>query len=103
MGRHRTAEEKVQLGERARALRARGRSRREIAAELRVGDDLLTELLRGSEVPDVLRRPRAKDDLRDLAVDMYREGRSYREIQREIGVSRSSLSLWLRHIRAARS
>ena len=101
MGRHRTPEEKLELGERARAMRAAGRSRREITAELHVGDDLLTELLRGTEVPETLKRPRAKDDARELARSMYREGRSYREIERELGVARSSLSLWLRDLKDA--
>lgn len=96
MGRHRTAQEKDELTARARAMRAAGRSRREITAELHVGDDLLSELLQGTTVPDCLRRPRAKDDLRALARILYGGGRSYREIQRELGVARSSLSLWLR-------
>ena len=36
MGRHRTPQEKVELGKRARALRSAGQSRREIAAELQL-------------------------------------------------------------------
>src|SRR4051812_36872295 len=99
MGRHRTPDEKLVLGEQARALRAAGRSRRGIRAELAVGDDLLTELLAGTEVPHSLRRPRGKDDARDIARAMYAEGRSYREIERELGVARSSLSLWLRDLK----
>jgi transposase len=99
VGRHRTAEEKIQLGEQARAKRAAGKSRREIEVELGIGDDLANELLRGTEVPDSLRRPRAKDDLRMLARDMYVRGQSYREIERELGVARSSLSLWLRDLK----
>jgi transposase len=98
MGRHRTPEEKVQLTEQARALRAAGRSRREIAAELHVGDDLLSELLAGTELPASLRRPRAKAELRAVAVELRREGRTYDEIEVELGVSKSSLSLWLREL-----
>ena len=98
MGRHRTAEEKVQLGERARALRARGRSRREIAAELHVGDDLLTEPLRGTDVPQSLRRRKAKDDLRERARALRQAGWTYPRIARELGVSKSSCSLWLRDL-----
>jgi transposase len=102
MGRHRTPEEKVQLGEQARAMRAAGKSRREIEVSLGIGDDLAKELLRGTEVPDSLRRPRAKDELRALARDMYLGGRNYREIERELGVARSSLSLWLRDLKEVR-
>ena len=96
MGRHRTPEEKVALGEQARAMRAAGRSRREIAAELHIGDDLMTELLAGTEVPDGLKRPRAKDEHRAAAVTLRAAGRTYDEIADELGVSKGSLSLWLR-------
>ncbi|MCW2572802.1 MAG: hypothetical protein JWO88_2860 [Frankiales bacterium] len=99
MARHRTPEEKIELGEKARAMRAQGKPRREIEAELGIGDDLAKELLRGTEVPDSLRRPRAKDELRASAREMYLNGQSYREIERELGVARSSLSLWLRDLK----
>ena len=98
MARHRTPEEKRELGERARALRAAGRSQREIIAELRVGEDLLRQLLAGTEVPDSLRRPRAKDELRAKAVELRLAGRTYDEIAAELGVSKSSCSLWLRDL-----
>ncbi len=98
MGRHRTAQEKVDLGEAARALRAQGRSRAQIVTELHVGDDLLTQLLAGSELPDGLRRPRAKDDAREAARALRRQGRTYDEIALELGVSKSSCSLWLRDL-----
>ena len=52
MARHRTAEEKRELAERARELRAAGRSRREIQAELGIGDDLAKAFLRGVPIPD---------------------------------------------------
>ena len=48
--------------------------------------------------PEWTRRPRAKGDLRDTAVAMRKEGRSYREIQAEVGVAKSTLSLWLRDV-----
>lgn len=96
MGRHRTAEEKVQLGEQARAMRAAGRSRREIQAELGIGDDLAKELLRGTQLPDSLRRPRAKDELRERARQLREAGWTYPQIAKELGVSKSSCSLWLR-------
>jgi transposase len=96
MGRHRTPEEKVQLGEQARAMRAAGKSRREIQTELGIGDDLAKELLRGTELPDSLRRPRAKDDLREKARQLREAGWTYPQIAKELGVSKSSCSLWLR-------
>ena len=48
--------------------------------------------------PDWTRRPNAKDDVRELAVALRREGKSYREIHEQLGVSKSSLSLWLRDV-----
>ncbi len=96
MGRHRTTPEKVWLKEQARGMRASGRSRREIAAELHVGDDLLTELLRGTVVPRELRRRKAKDHLRGRARELREAGWTYPQIARELGVSKSSCSLWLR-------
>jgi transcriptional regulator with XRE-family HTH domain len=98
MGRHRTAEEKRELGERARAMRAAGRSQREIQRELGIGDDLARQLLAGTEVPDALRRPRAKDDVRAEAVVLRGQGLTYDEIAAELHVSKSSLSLWLRDL-----
>ncbi|GAC1440110.1 MAG: hypothetical protein NVSMB55_03620 [Mycobacteriales bacterium] len=96
MGRHRTPQEKVELGEQARALRVAGRSRREIQAQLGIGDDLAKELLRGTELPDSLRRPRAKDDIRERARELRLAGWTYPRIASELGVSRSSCSLWPR-------
>lgn len=98
MARHRTPEEKLELGERARQLRAVGRSRNEIQEELGIGEDLAASFLRDVPVPDSLRRPRAKDDLRAEAVAMRLEGATYDQIADELGVSRSSCSLWLRHL-----
>ncbi len=95
---HRTPEEKRALGEQVRALRAAGRSRREIQAELGIGDDVAKDLLRGVPVPDNLRRPRAKDDQREVAVAMRLAGRTYDEIAAELGVSKSTCSLWLRDL-----
>lgn len=48
--------------------------------------------------PEWTKRPNAKDDLRELAVDMRRDGKSYREIAEVVPVSKSTLSLWLRDI-----
>ena len=72
MGRHRTPQEKHELGERAQALRADGRSRRELIAELGVGDDLAKAFLKGVPLADRLQRPRAKDEARLAAIELRR-------------------------------
>ena len=48
--------------------------------------------------PEWTKRPNAKDDLREIAVAMRRDGKSYREIAEVVPVSKSTLSLWLRHV-----
>ena len=48
--------------------------------------------------PAWTRRPRAKDNLRETALAMRKEGRSYREIGEVVGVAKSTLSLWLRDV-----
>ena len=98
MGRHRTEQEKVELGEQARAMRAAGRSRREIAAELQISGGLLGELLRETITPNPLLRVRAKDEHRAAAISLRWAGRTYDEIADELGVSKSTLSLWLRDL-----
>ena len=98
MGRHRTPDEKRELEQRARELRAAGRSRREIQAELGIGDDLARVFLRDAPLPDRLRRPRAKDEVRAVAVRLRSEGATYDQIATELGVSKSSCSLWLRDL-----
>ena len=95
MGRHRTPEEKRELEQRARELRAQGRSRREIQAELAIGDDLATAFLQGVPLPDSLTRPRAKDDAREAAIALRAAGSTYDQIAAELGVSKSTCSLWL--------
>ena len=81
-------------------LRAAGHSKSQIAEALglKSGGGALGRWLRGVPAPAWTRRPRAKDGLREQAVAMRREGRSYREIREELGVSKSTLSLWLRDV-----
>ena len=82
-------------------LRLAGRSRSQIAEALGLaagGGEPLTTWLRDVPPPAWTQRPRAKDDLRETAVAMRREGRSYREIREVVGVSKSTLSLWLRDV-----
>lgn len=84
---------------RARELRRAGWSRAQIARELRVRNSgTLTYWLKDIPVPEWTRRPRAKDELRDQAVALRLQGKSYREIKERLGVSKSSLSLWLRDV-----
>lgn len=81
-------------------LRLAGLSRSQIADALGLGSggQPLGRWLKGVPAPAWTRRPRAKDDLRAIAVAMRQEGRSYREIQAEVGVAKSTLSLWLRDV-----
>lgn len=82
-------------------LRLSGMSRSQIAEALGLapgGGEPLTTWLRGVPAPAWTNRPRAKDDLRATALAMRREGRSYREIREVVGVSKSTLSLWLRDV-----
>ena len=95
MGRQKTRDEKLALAERARQLRGQGLSRREIQAELGIGEDLAKAFLRGTPVPES-RRPHAKHAEREAAIAMRADGKTYSEITAELGVSKGSLSLWLR-------
>lgn len=100
MARHRTLEEKAALKERAAAMRAAGVGAARIATELGIGQQLCRELLADVPKPASLARPNAKDEHREAAVALRREGRSYDEIRRELGVSKGTLSLWLRGLPA---
>ena len=82
-------------------MRLAGLSRSQIAEALGLaagGGEPLTTWLRDVPAPAWTKRPRAKDDLREIALAMRREGHSYREIQAVVGVSKSTLSLWLRDV-----
>ena len=95
----RTKEELDRLRERAIALRREGKSRREIQAILGlVSRSTLNELLRGVPPPDWTRRPNAKDELRDKARKLRAEGLNYNQITARLGVSKSSVSLWVRDL-----
>ncbi|MEW1753310.1 hypothetical protein [Streptomyces angustmyceticus] len=81
------------------ALRRAGLSRRQIRDRLHVhNNDILNRLLDGVPSPDWTRRPNAKDDLRDRARELRKQGRTYDEIQVELGCSKSSVSLWVRDL-----
>jgi DNA-binding CsgD family transcriptional regulator len=86
--------------EEAVAMRLAGKSRSEIAAALglKSGGGVLSRWLKGVPAPAWTLRPNAKDDLRERAVAMRKDGLSYREIRDQLGVSKSTLSLWLRDV-----
>ncbi len=86
-----------ELPARARALRRAGLSTAQIARELEVPHNgTLSGWLRGVPPPDWTRRPGAKDDVRRRARELRASGKTYEEIAIELGVSKSTCSLWLR-------
>jgi transcriptional regulator with XRE-family HTH domain len=87
----------LELRERATALRLAGNSLREIKEITGVTSNrALADALRG--VPPLVwtRRPNAGDDLHARARELRAKGYTYVEIAAELGVSRSSVSLWVR-------
>lgn len=89
----------AQLRKQAIALRRQGKSRREIKELLRIGSNqTLNEALRGEPPLPSTWRPNAKDDLRAKARELRQQGHAYNEIAAELGVSKSSVSLWVRDL-----
>ncbi|MEU7024841.1 hypothetical protein ABZ990_30015 [Streptomyces sp. NPDC046203] len=87
------------LRRQAVALRREGLSLRQIRDRLKIhNNDLLNRLVKGEPPPDWTRRPNAKDDLRERARALRLEGRTYDQIQLELGCSKSSISLWVRDL-----
>ena len=80
------------------AMRQAGKSRAQIAEALRLKSHggVLSRWLKDVPAPPWTLRPNAKDDVRERAVAMRKDGLSYREIRDRLGVSKSTLSLWLR-------
>jgi hypothetical protein len=88
-----------QLRKEAVALRLAGKSLREIKDAVGpVGNRTLSVALHGTPPAGWTLRPNAKDDLREKARQLRRQGLSYNEIVVELGVSKSSVSLWVRDI-----
>src|SRR5262249_22033796 len=85
-----------ELREQAIALRRAGKSRREIKEILGVGNSTLNPALRGEPAPLWTLRPRAKDELHAKARELRAGGATYDEIAAELGVSKGSISLWVR-------
>ncbi|KOT53427.1 MULTISPECIES: class III extradiol ring-cleavage dioxygenase family protein [Streptomyces] len=87
------------LRDQAVTLRRDGLSRRQIRDRLHIhNNDILNRLLQGEPPPDWTRRPNAKDDLRSRARELRGRGMTYDEIVAELGVSKSSVSLWARDL-----
>ncbi|MEV7278002.1 hypothetical protein [Streptomyces sp. NPDC093111] len=81
------------------ALRREGLSLRQIRDRLKVyNNDILHRLVRGEPAPEWTKRPNAKDDLRTRARELRLAGRTYDQIQLELGCSKSSISLWVRDL-----
>jgi Homeodomain-like domain len=88
-----------QFRERAIALRRDGKSRREIKEITGVTSNrMLDDALRGVPPEPAVLRPRAKDDLHARARELRANGHTYVEIAAELGVSKSSVSLWVRDL-----
>jgi len=86
-----------QLREQATALRLAGKSLREIKEITGVRDNrAIAGAVRGIPPQPWTRRPRAKDDLRDAARALRAKGYTYMEVVAELGVAKSSVSLWCR-------
>jgi hypothetical protein len=87
------------LREQAIALRRAGKSRREISELLGIGSNrTLNQALRGEPPQPWTWRPNAKDDLRQAARELRQRGLDYKRIAAELGVSKSSVSLWVRDL-----
>jgi predicted transcriptional regulator len=88
-----------EVREEAIALRHAGKSIREIKDALGpVGKRTLSAALKGTTPAEWTLRPNAKDDLREKARELRTKGLSYNEIVAQLGVSKSSVSLWVRDI-----
>jgi hypothetical protein len=94
-----TIQQLNQLRDEAVALRLAGKSVREIREALGpVGKRTLSATLDGTPPAEWTYRPNAKDDLRDRARELRTQGLSYNEIVAKLGVSKSSVSLWVRDV-----
>ncbi|MFD9948009.1 helix-turn-helix domain-containing protein [Nonomuraea sp. NPDC059023] len=88
-----------QIRARAIQLRAEGKSRMQIKDILGLTSNYqLTKVLRGTVPKESALRGNAKDDLHERARELRAQGRTYPEIAAELGVSKSSVSLWVRDL-----
>jgi len=95
----RTIRELSVLRERAIDLRLAGKSLREIKQALGpISNTTLHDALRDTPPPAWTRRPNAKDDIKVQARELRAQGLAYNEIADRLGVSKSSVSLWVRDL-----
>src|SRR3954467_11007487 len=92
------ANEDPRREEARRLRREKGLSRSQLMKLFGVGNGALSEWLRGTEAPEWTRRPRAKDDLREQAVELRRGGATVPEIAGALRVSKPPAYLWTRHL-----
>ena len=87
------------LRQRIVQLRREGKSRRQIKEIVGpMSNSTLDDALKGEPPPEWTRRARAKDDLRERARALREQGLDYEEIAGALGVSKSSVSLWVRDL-----
>jgi hypothetical protein len=87
------------LRQRIVQLRREGKSRRQIKEIVGpMSNSTLDDALKGEPPPEWTRRARAKDDLRERARELRGQGLDYEEIAGVLGVSKSSVSLWVRDL-----
>ncbi len=95
----RNARDPDRLREQAVALRRAGKSVRQIKQMLGpIGNGTLNDALKEEPPPEWTSRPNAKDDLRAKARELRLQGLDYGEIVAQLGVSKSSVSLWVRDL-----
>jgi transcriptional regulator with XRE-family HTH domain len=95
----RNAQEMTALREHIVQLRREGKSRRQIKEILGpMSNSTLDDALKGEPPPEWTRRPNAKDDVRKRARELRDQGLDYEEIAAALGVSKSSVSLWVRDL-----
>ena len=95
----RTSQELDRLREQAITLRRAGKSLRQIKQILGpMSNSTLHDALRGEPPPEWTRRPNAKDDLRASARELRTQGMDYEEIAEALGISKGSVSLWVRDL-----
>lgn len=94
-----SCEEHVRKKAKAIELRLAGYSRAQIMSAIGVTNNRsITRWLEGVPSAAWTNRHRAKDELREQAIEMRRQGFSYNQILSRLRVSKSSLSLWLRNV-----
>jgi transcriptional regulator with XRE-family HTH domain len=91
------SQERNRLLEQAVLLRRQGKSRRQIKEILGpMSNATLNDALKDEPPPEWTRRPNAKDELRTRARELRAQGRDYEEIAAALGVSKGSVSYWVR-------